>query len=88
MALIEMFIGDTDEKRERLLNVLNQGLLAAEDREPALWSGSDDLRIQFTRKGELEPDWLNQVNPELAAIYRSWLAENRTRVEAVLNKSR
>lgn len=87
MALIEMFEGDTESKRQPLLNVLNQCLGAAEGKEAAIWSGSDDLRIQFTH-GKLEPDWLDQVNPELAAIYRGWLAENRPRIDAILKKTR
>ncbi len=84
MALIEMF--QDAREPQPLLNVLNQGLAAAEGTSPALWSGSDDLCYQFVHEGKLEPDWLDHVNPELAAIYRNWLEQNKPRVLAVLNK--
>lgn len=84
MALIEMFYGDVEHQREPLTNVLNQGLLAAEGKGRSLWSGSDDLRIQFLREGKIYPEWLDRVNPELAAIYKEWVEENRSRIEAVL----
>ena len=87
MALIEMFQGDAEAKRQPLLNVLNQGLAAAEGTDSAIWSGSDDLRIQFVHEGKLEPDWLDRVNPELAEIYRGWLEDNRPRIMAVLKKA-
>lgn len=84
MALIEMFYGDVERQREPLTNVLNQGLLAAEGKESSVWAGSDDLRIQFLHEGNIYPEWLDRVNPELATIYKEWVEENRSRIEAVL----
>lgn len=53
----------------------------------AAFSGSYDLKIQLTYEGKTEPDWLNKVHPELAAIYREWATTNKPRINAVLEKA-
>ena len=85
MALIEMFSGNPEVQKPALLNVLNQGLLAAEGKAGPIWSYSDDLRIQF-KDGLDRPDFLDEVDPIFIAIYEEWLDENTARVQAVLGR--
>jgi hypothetical protein len=84
MALIEMFWGNPESKKDALLNVLDNGLCAAEGRGSAIWSGSDDLRIQLCKDRALYPDFIDRVDPGFKAIYEEWLVKNRARVDAVL----
>jgi hypothetical protein len=84
MALIELFHGNPKTDKERILNVLDRGLAAAEGTAEAIWSGSDDLRRLFTCEGRDRPKFLGDCSPEHQAIYDEWLERNRNRVNAVL----
>ncbi|QQR55122.1 hypothetical protein IPG41_00905 [Candidatus Peregrinibacteria bacterium] len=83
MALIDVFERDSVKDSE-ILEVLDRGLQAAETGASEVPSGVEDLALLF-KQGLDRPGFLDHCSPARQAIYDTWLAANRARVDAVLN---
>ena len=87
MALIEKFKpGPRKAKKPQdLLPLLNNALDAMEQEYAPSGSGVLDLCFLFS-EGIIEPEWLDEYDPELANFYREWVEQNRDRIKAVFGK--